>query len=447
MTPRFCRAALPWLSIALMLFNTLLVLLPMGFFVSAAYGQKPERAYQIGDTLPFSARTYIASQVPSSQGKLVVLDFWASWCSPCVAMIPKMQALQKEFASELVIIPVTYQSKAEVETFQNRLKRQKGYSIELAQLVADSMLHALFPHTSLPHYVWISPEGRVLAITDQKQVNALSIQTILKQPSLALKEKRDAPRVAYRKDKPLVFEGNGAQPSQLFYHSLATGFVSGLSAGVSFLSGDSTKGPRVSFRNVSLKKLYEWAYGQRRDFFHRDRIEVTVRDSTPLLFQIDDYKTWMQAHTYCYELQMPKGASEADLFAAMRQDVARLFPSYQVRLQTRMRRCYALSRLSEKQPYQSKGGPSNIAFDCFEGQGAQLKNESLSKLIANLSGFYQQNSRLPFCDVTAYQGRVDLELRCSLSSVTDLNRALAVYDLAFLEKEVPVSVLVIQDQN
>ncbi len=448
MTPRFCRPGLLWLSPALVLVNLILFFLVMSFFISAS-GQSPgtlTKDLRVGDSLPASTHSYLTHYGGQpNEGKIILLDFWATWCSPCIAMIPKVQALQEEFARDIAIIPVTYQSEAEVNSFLARLKRQKGYSIQVSMIVKDSLLHSLFAHTSLPHYVWISPKGKVLAITDHSEVNATTIQRLLQQETLTLKEKRDEPKVAYQKQKPFVFEENGAKVSNLLYHSLATGYVPGLSGGISFQAEDSLKGPRITCRNIDIKTLYKWAYGERKDFFHRNRIEVSVRDSLPLLFQIDDFKTWMKSHTYGYELQLLKGASEAQLFATMREDLKRLFP-YKVSLQIKPRRCYVLSQTSSSQKFKSKGGTSKVAFDCFDGQGIWLANDSFSKLLSNLNGYYQQNSRLPFTDGTNYQGKVDLKLQCSLSSLDDLNKALADYDLAFEEKEVLVSVLVIEDK-
>jgi len=41
------------------------------------------------------------------KGKVVYLDYWASWCGPCRASFPFMSELQKEFANDVVIVGVS----------------------------------------------------------------------------------------------------------------------------------------------------------------------------------------------------------------------------------------------------------------------------------------------------------------------------------------------------
>ncbi len=68
----------------------------------------------------------------------------------------------KKFGNRIQIVVVSAEDKERVKRFLQTNKI--AAKTILPVITADTMLNALFPHTALPHEVWINDEGRIVAI-------------------------------------------------------------------------------------------------------------------------------------------------------------------------------------------------------------------------------------------------------------------------------------------
>jgi thiol-disulfide isomerase/thioredoxin len=66
----------------------------------------------------------------SLKGKIMVVDFWATWCGPCISEIPEFNELQKKFAGkgvEVMGVALASGRPAEIKPFVDRFKMK--YSV------------------------------------------------------------------------------------------------------------------------------------------------------------------------------------------------------------------------------------------------------------------------------------------------------------------------------
>ena len=66
-------------------------------------------AVKVGDTFPDLTAARLEGKLPDAlAGKVVLVDFWASWCGPCAQSFPAMDELQKKYGPQgFVIVAVS----------------------------------------------------------------------------------------------------------------------------------------------------------------------------------------------------------------------------------------------------------------------------------------------------------------------------------------------------
>ena len=109
-------------------------------------------AVKVGDTFPDLASFKLEGKLPASlKDKVVMIDFWASWCDPCKESFPVMEELHKKYGPQgLVIIAVNVdENRAEMEAFLK--KNQASFTLvrDAAQKLVEKTEVATMPSSFL----------------------------------------------------------------------------------------------------------------------------------------------------------------------------------------------------------------------------------------------------------------------------------------------------------
>lgn len=100
-----------------------------------------------GETMTFS----------DFKGKVVFVNFWATWCKPCIVEMPSIQNLYENFDSEEVVFLVI--SDEDKKTVRNFVQ-EKEYSFPV--YLQKSKRPDVFKTRGIPATFIVSPEGRVV---------------------------------------------------------------------------------------------------------------------------------------------------------------------------------------------------------------------------------------------------------------------------------------------
>ncbi len=341
---------------------TLLALVCSG---SSLLAQKP---LSIGDTVPdieFGQLLHHSSptaRLSDFKGKLVILDFWATWCTSCLHTLPKMDSLQSAFGDQVKILLVNSKSTRDdllkVQAFFTKYKARTGKELCLTTVVNDTLTDKLFPHRLIPHYVWIGKSGRVIATTSSENVNATSIRDVLDgvPPSFTLKKDQDT-------DKP-VFSGEDLPASNLLnYAVLVKGWFEGLPSGNRLREKEGFVCGRA-IMNTSLFDIYKSiARGIEPNLTGRQLI--LPQDASGLIAPppgSGERDAWFKDNAYTLDVIVPAGEA-SHLFQRMLETLNH-YSGYIGRFEKRKMKCWVLKKKDAAYNLTSKGGrPENRLWE------------------------------------------------------------------------------------
>jgi len=139
------------------------------------YQWRPWLAGQAQPALEVRDTTGRLWRVEDQAGRVVLVNFWASWCEPCVTEMPSLQALATQRPDELTVLAVNFkQSLPAIDAFVQRTGLTLPVVADLHGALARQWGVKVFPSTVMidaqgkVHGVvqgeldWVSPQARAL---------------------------------------------------------------------------------------------------------------------------------------------------------------------------------------------------------------------------------------------------------------------------------------------
>ena len=411
----------------------------------------PVKALTIGDTVPDIVFNNVTNyknttaKLSDFKGKLIILDFWSTWCGSCIALFPHMDSLQREFGKNLQIILVNTKSKMtnddepKIKKTLERVRTRTGISLPMPVVYNSEKLDDYFPCITIPHEVWINKDAKVIGITSADEVNAENIKSILSGRDVRMKLKKD--RFDVDLQRPLFIDGNGGDGSETIYRSIITNYLDGIN-GSSGIWHKDNKTTGLYLINQSLSSITEMIYADEMvkniKVVHSNRIVMDVRDKRK--FDTKSSDSFYYQNLFSYELMIPPTTDSA-IFEYARQDLKRYF-NISVKYELRKIKCLVLTAPS---------GIDGLKNTKKEAKDLDLEKASLKKYIHNyppqfIIGLLNNYIGIPLIDETNITKNISVDLPFHLNDITRLKESFLQAGLSLKEENRMLEVVVITDK-
>lgn len=244
--------------------------------------------------------------------KLVLLDFFTTSCTSCIASFPHMNDLQIKLKDQIQVLMVTPENKAVVAKFFGRNDYVKGNKLPI--VVEDRWFSGTFPHNGVPHIVWIY-QDTVVAITGKDMVTFDNIDKVL--------SKKDISKWPIKNDFAI---DTAMGDTDLDFNSYVSKFE-GYKIGYPLKYRIDTSKQKLTYHMTNVDPipalLYVIGLEKKLPLMKKERIILNVRnldrfinvDSIPRSF-------WLQKNAFCFSSDWPTSMESSKRSSALLTELA-----------------------------------------------------------------------------------------------------------------------------
>ncbi|MDP9078606.1 MAG: TIGR03435 family protein [Bacteroidota bacterium] len=347
------------------------------------------------------------------KGKVIWLEFWGTYCGPCVSAMPHLQQLQKQYAGKLQVIAISMEKERRI----NQFIANKPSNLWFAMDTADTF-RKYFPYHTIPHAVLIDESGKVVAITEPSNITSKVIADVIAGRTINLPVKADN----MTEDPIKTYFSAAASVQNRF---LVQPEIKGLSSmSKTYVTDSVFKNRRLTMINLPLETIYRVAY---KDLPYGRVIDLSPKEN------IKENKTM-----YCVDVIVAK-RHEADLYPTLIKELQTKF-DLKAGIEKRSKEVYIL-KIADPAKIKQLNPPSEKE-ETFAGSGGAFsgQNIKLRKVADYLEGFGLV--QMPVVDETGSNTRYDIAFDYQSEKKGSLMEAIANLGLKLEKGKRDIDVLV-----
>jgi thiol-disulfide isomerase/thioredoxin len=94
--------------------------------------------------------------------KALLLDFWASWCGPCMNLMPALKKKAEKLSAHGIVVAAMNKDDENAESIAERIRKEQNATLPWLVEPPDRPYSKVFEIQSIPRMILLSPEGKVL---------------------------------------------------------------------------------------------------------------------------------------------------------------------------------------------------------------------------------------------------------------------------------------------
>lgn len=387
----------------------------------------PLSLYNIGGTIDLNKK----------DGKLIIIDFFTAGCPPCIAAIPKMEALQLQFKDRLQIVMVTSDQKDRIETL--KLHSATFANTTLPMVIGDTILKKTFKYYAVPTHAWIDENKTFRYITNGSTSDPATLRQYFDGQDLKLKTNQSN----YQGSKPLFTQVENLKLNAK-YTSIITGEVIGPGGSVGSISDSATKHiVGYKFMNVTPVQVFRFVMeGKTIKLFPENRTILEVKHPEKYLSSENPDEDWIAQNRHCYEITVPDTARR-NLVSYVQQDLKRAF-GLTASVKKRKMKVLVL-KLKDSTKLRTLGARRSFTFNRDLLSDYVLRSVAFSQFFGYTIGNEARKYAAPVIDETAYKQKIDITINGPIEDLTNVKAQLLTYGLELKETTRKIEMLVIKD--
>ncbi len=375
---------------------------------------------KVGDTFPvISVNNIMNAPVKSidiaanGDKKLYVLNFWGTWCSPCIPEMDELAKLQKKNADKVQIIGISDDSPQKLKTYL----KNKPTTVWLAT-DTNYLFYNLFNFSSVSHSAVVDAKRNIVALVKTHSVTQQLLDTLL----AGGKVYSDA----LLNEKPVnTSDDIFAVDTTLTNSFTVRGYMIGQESMGRIYKGKSPyANRRISFVNSGLTTIYKDAYNivsQKQVIYETDEKKI------------NDYQN--KQSKYCIDLLVSHEEKDS-IFSILQQRLNATLP-IKARIEYKTIPVYVLTNADFNLPESNKPNTYGFSGNGYDGSGVT---------VAEFANNYLSNElELPVVDESNLTKRYDIKTSIEMRTRDNVIKSIEALGLRIEKTERKMKMLVLYD--